>query len=124
MSSKFVIIISSIIILVICLFLCWHFIFSIYEVKYKHNYPNEKLVIDNNYKIKCVGLNSFGWEIDYRDLGTTFTIITGSKLIKIDEISEQNQFSFSPIFAGEISIEVNSKFSLNPTLYKLQIVEK
>lgn len=118
------ILISSLFILVVISFFCWHFIFSIYEVKLKNNFSDKRLVVDNNYEINCVGLNSLGWEIKYRNLDCNFMVQVGSDLIKINNGKKENNFSFSTLASGELVIEVNSLFTLNPTRYKLIIDEQ
>ncbi len=115
---------SSIFILIVILFFCWHFLFSIYEVKFKHNFPDKRLLVDNSYEIKCIGLNSIGWEITYRNLDCNFIVQSGSDLIKINNSKDANQFNFKTLATGELVIEVNSHYSFNPTRYKLIIAEQ
>ena len=124
MPSRILIIGSSLFLLIVVLFFCWHFFLSIYEVKFKHNFTDHQLLVDNTYQIKCVGLNSIGWEINYRNLACEFIISSGGDLIKIIDSPEENTFTFSTLSPGEVIIIINSKYSLNPTRYKLKTIEK
>lgn len=115
------ILISSIFALIVVLFFCWHFFLSIYEVKLKHNFPDKSLIVENSYEINCVGLNSVGWEIKFRNLECDFIVKSGSDLIKVNIGNDENKFNFTTLASGELEIEVNSQYSFNPTRYKLII---
>lgn len=92
-------------------FFVWHYLFSIYEVKIIYDFNNRNLKMKKNYCVKCVGLNSFGHQLSFRDLDCQFNIIQGAEIIKSNK-SEQNKFCFTPITYGKIVLEINSKFSL------------
>ena len=119
MSGRILIYSISALILILLLFFCWHFLLSIYEVKYKTNFENDVLALNNEYFIKCVGLNSLGWEINYRDLKCDYTVISGIELIRVEKTKNNNEFIFVPHSAGKIVIQANSVLSLNPSEYKL-----
>jgi hypothetical protein len=121
MSGKIVIYILSVFLFVVILFFWWHFLLSIYEVRYKTNFNNDVLSLNNQYSIKCVGLNSLGWEINYRDLKCNFTIISGNDFIRVEKTKNKNEFIFIPHSSGKLIIQTNSEFSLNPSEYHLEI---
>ncbi|MCW8849121.1 MAG: hypothetical protein OQJ81_04005 [Melioribacteraceae bacterium] len=104
------------------MFFCWHFLVSIYEVRYKTSFKSDALTLNNQYFIKCVGLNSLGWEINYRDLKCNFTVISGNELIRVGKTISKNEFIFIPLSAGQLIIQANSQLSLNPSEYKLEIL--
>lgn len=116
--------ISSIFALIVVMFFCWHFFLSIYEVKLKHNFPEKSLLVENSYEINCVGLNSVGWEIKFRNLDCRFTVQSGNHLIKVNIGNDENKFNFTTLAAGELAIEVNSQYSFNPTRYKFVITDQ
>lgn len=122
MSGRILIYILSFFFFALVLFFCWHFLLSIYEVKYKTNFKSDVLVIDNEYFIKCVGLNSLGWEINYRNLNCNFNIISGDELIRIEKSKDKNEFIFIPKSAGKLVIQTNSQLSLNPSQFNLKII--
>ena len=122
MSGRIVIYILSVFLFTVILFFCWHFLLSIYEVRYKTNFNNDLIAINNQYSIKCVGLNSLGWEIDFRDLKCSFTVISGNELIRFEKTKNKNEFIFSPHFVGLLIIQSYSEFSLNPSEFKLKIL--
>jgi len=122
MSGKILIYSLSVFIFAILMFFCWHFLVSIYEVRYKTSFKSDALTLNNQYFIKCVGLNSLGWEINYRDLKCNFTVISGNELIRVGKTISKNEFIFIPLSAGQLIIQANSQLSLNPSEYKLEIL--
>ena len=103
------------------LFFSWHFLLSIYEVKYKTSFKTDSLTLNTSYKINCVGLNSLGWEIQFRDLKCNFKVISGNNIVKIEDTTHNNEFVFTPHSAGIVVIQADSEFSLNPSEFKLNI---
>ena len=103
------------------LFFSWHFLLSIYEVKYETNFKTDSLTLNTSYKINCVGLNSLGWEIQFRDLKCNFKVISGNNIVKIEDTTHNNEFVFTTLSAGIVDIKADSEFSLNPSEFKLNI---
>lgn len=123
MPGRILIYILSVFSIIVILFFSWHFLISIYEVKYKTNFKNDILVVNNKYSIKCVGLNSLGWEIDFRDLKCSFKVNSGNELIRVEQTKNRNEFIFIPFSPGQLVIQSNSELSLNPSEYKLKILQ-
>jgi len=116
--------IVSIFIIFLLSFLIWHFFLSIYEVKYLYEFPGDKLRLNSEYYIECVGLNSLGWEIKYRDLENKFEIQNGVELIELLNSKLKNQFLFIPKRTGNFTLIASSKYSLNPTQFNFTIIDK
>ena len=102
-------------------FLIWHFFLSIYEVKYFS--PSKILIVDTEYKIKCVGLNALGWKITFRNLDCRFVLENDEKKIEFLASDQQNQALFLTKIIGDVIIYADSKYSLNPTLFKFTITD-
>lgn len=121
MNGKMLIYIISLSLSAFILFFSWHYLLSIYEVRYKTSFKNDSLTLNTSYSIKCLGLNSLGWELEFRDLKCNYKVISGNNYIKIDEITHKNEFVFTPHSSGLVVIQANSEFSLNPSKFKLNI---
>ena len=96
--------------------LIWHFIFSIYEVKYVYKFDPSSLKVGEEYHVECIGLNSLGWEINYRDLHFEYKILAGKELIDQLNKLKRNILRIRFIKNGEVKIQLNSKYALNPTI--------
>ena len=121
MNGRMLIYVISLSISALILFFSWHFLLSIYEVKYKTSFKTDSLTLNTSYKINCVGLNSLGWEIQFRDLKCNFKVISGNNIVKIEDTTHNNEFVFTPHSAGIVVIQADSEFSLNPSEFKLNI---
>lgn len=106
----------------LALFFIWHFLLSIYEVKFILSPESGFLNKNQNYEIEAVALNSLGWEIRFRDLYCEYQILEGSDLIEVKTTS-QNKFKLIAKSVGKVNILANSKYSLNPSIIKLSIEE-
>jgi hypothetical protein len=87
---RFNIIIIAVLFSFILAFLCFQYIFSIYEVIYSVT-PKE-LFADNKstVTITAVPLNSFGRKAPFRTTPAVFHIIDGNELVDITSKDEQN----------------------------------
>ena len=101
-------------------YLSWHYLLSIYEVKYVYNFTPSSIRVDHIYKIKAMAKNSLGWNLTFRNSDINLTVIKGHSLVKIIKDSNDNIVSFSVLGKGEIDLEINSKYALNPTRIKLK----
>lgn len=122
MVQKRLIIIISISSVIVLSFFVWHFIISIYEVRYVYDFHPNELSVNSEYCIDIVGINSLGWEIKYRNLDINFEIELGKENIEIFEY--QNKICFLTKNPGDFSILLFPVYSLNPTLIKGKIINK
>ena len=104
-------------------FIGWHFFLSIYEVKFELSAAQSDIYSNSEYSIKCVGLNSLGQEIRFRDLECNFHLNEGEELVQILSTEDSNHFMFEALKAGSISILANSKYALNPTKIKYTVIK-
>ena len=118
--SKKLTLLISIIALFIITFFSWHYLFSIYEVKFKYEFNPSELKTNQSYKICAVAINSLGWNLKFRELGLSHKIINGKNIVEISNIPEYNSINFKVLNFGEFILELNSKFSLNATRFKLK----
>lgn len=121
MNGRILIYFISLSISALILFLSWHFLLSIYEVRYNTSFKSDSLILNTSYKINCVGLNSLGWEIRFRDLNCIYKVISGNSIVNIEETTHPNEFVFTPHSTGIVVIQANSEFSLNPSEFTLNI---
>ena len=108
-------ILVSIILFFISSLLIWQFLLSIYEVKFRYDFDPKNLKLNKIYKIECVGINSVGWELTFRDTKFICNFDKGESKINTFPNPDKNILYFSLIEKGELKITLNSKFSLNPT---------
>jgi hypothetical protein len=101
-------------------FISWHFLFSIYEVKFNVSAVENKLNRNSEYNIECIGLNSFGWEIRYRDLECSYQFEEGQDLVEI--LRDSNHLIFKTKRKGSLTILANSKYALSPTIFKFIVI--
>lgn len=111
--------ISSFITFIILSFLVWQFLLSIYEVKYIYNFNPSDIRTNNIYEITAVAINSFGWSLSFRNSEFSIKIIKGHSLIELNNHSD-NSVYFQIKGNGEIELELDSRYSLNPTLLKFE----
>jgi hypothetical protein len=101
----------------------WHLLLSIYEVKFNFSDKENNLIRNSEYSIKCVGLNSLGWEIRYRDLECSYQFEEGQDLVEILSTEDSNHLIFKTKGKGSLTILANSKYALNPTKFKYSVIE-
>ena len=123
MVKKPLIIIISIVVLAVVSIFTWLIFFSIYEVKYIYDFNPSELNINTKYCIECVGINSLGQKISYRELD--FNIILEDAEDKIELIGDnsKNIICFKTFNTGKCSFLITSKYSLNPSPLNIQIKE-
>ena len=111
----------SIVVLIITLIFIWLIFFSIYEVKYIYDFNPSELNINTEYCIECVGINSLGQKISYRELD--FNIILEDAEDKIELIGDnsKNIICFKTVNTGMCSFLITSKYSLNPSPLNVKI---
>lgn len=124
MIKKLIILLSSLFVLFLLSFIAWHYLLSIYEVKYNLLFDQDKMFMNRTYCISSIGYNAFGWEIGFRNLGTNVIIENGKELVDILDSEDRNKICFRPLSSGEFSIIVNSKYSLRPSKFNFIINEK
>lgn len=103
-------------------FVAWHFLLSIYEVRYVYDFDPQKLIPNQEYIIKCEGINSFGGVVQWRELGFTIDIKKGEDNI-VYKFKSPNQYHFKIITKGNGAIELGSKFAINPTILSVSTIE-
>lgn len=106
----------------IAIFLIWHFLLSIYEVKFIAKPEVVNLKQNQKFQIEAVALNSIGWEIRFRDLECEYQIVEGIELVEIKK-SKNNFFDILAKDIGEIKILANSKYSLNASFIKINVIK-
>ena len=123
MVKKPLIIIISIVVLTVVSIFTWLIFFSIYEVKYIYDFNPSELNLNTEYCIECVGINSLGQKISYRELD--FNIILEDAEDKIELIGDnsKNIICFKTFNTGKCSFLITSKYSLNPSPLNIQIKE-
>ncbi len=104
-------------------FIGWHFFLSIYEVKFELSAAQSDIYSNSEYSIKCVGLNSLGQDIRFRDLECNFQFKEGQELVELLRTEDSNHLLFKTIKAGRISILASSKYALNPTKLKYTVIK-
>ncbi len=124
MFKKIVIIISGIIGLAVVIFFVWHFLLSIYEVKFYNNFPDKNLEANSKYYLLCSGINSFGWRLNWRDINPSINILEGDSLVEIKKVSNNKYEFLTGEGEGSFTFEISSAFSLNPTRFTLHIIQK
>lgn len=97
----------------------WHYLLSIYEIKFIYDFNPSEIRINQNYYVKATAKNSYGWDLNFRNTDLTLNVIKGGSLINIKNDSISNCVSFRVIKGGEIELELNSKYSLNQTRLKI-----
>ena len=121
LKSKLTILFSTIAVFIISFF-TWYFVYNIYEVKYSYDFDPSKLESNVIYTIKCIGVNSLGWEIKLRDSKFSYSVDEGINIIKIFPSPDKNSLHFSLIDKGQVRITLNSEYALNPT--KILLISK
>ena len=120
---RFNIIIIAIISSFIIAFLCFQYIFSIYEVIYSIN-PKE-LFADNKstVTIAAVPLNSFGHKAPFRSTAAVFSIVEGNELVETVLKDEQNGFLTlrAKDKPGVIVVHVKAEKSLLPSSIEIPV---
>ena len=113
----------SIVVLIITLIFIWLIFFSIYEVKYIYDFNPTKLEVNTKYCIECIGVNSIGQKIRYRDLNFGITLQSAENNVELIGNSDNNKICFKTIKIGETLLLLSSKFSLNPTPLNIEIID-
>jgi len=103
-------------------FFIWHFVFSIYEVKYKFGSDPDNLKLNKVYSIKGFGLNALGWEMNFRELHMTAEIEDNNYNIKLITTSEKNQVVFETLKTGIFTVLINSKYSISQSRLEFRIL--
>ncbi len=119
-----IIISISLVVLAVVSIFTWLIFFSIYEVKYIHNFNAEELVVNSKNCIECFGINSLGQKIRYRDLDFKVTLKDSEDKVELIENEDKNRICFKTIQPGETSFSLSSKYSLNPSLLRIKINKK
>lgn len=123
MVKKPLIIIISIVVLAVVSIFVWLIFFSIYEVKYIYDFNPSDLNINTEYCIECVGINSLGQKISYRELDFNIILEDAEEKIELIGDNSKNIVCFKTVNTGECSFLLTSKYSLNPSPLNIQIKE-
>ena len=108
----------------IILFFTWHYMLSIYEVRYKYNFNPNKISINKTYCIECVGINALGWELSFRDLYLNCKTLGEIESDKMQLKIDKNKICFQINRIDDFELLFSSKYSLNPTKLVLSAIEK
>ncbi len=111
-------------ILVIASFIIWHFFFSIYEVKFSTNVNGHKLLVNSNYYIELLGINSFGNGLEFRRINPQFEIIKGDGIINDCKIQKNKLTFHTTSKIGYISFLIKTDYSLNPLIFNFSVISK
>ncbi len=107
-----------VIIIIGVLFFISYFAFNIYEVKIQLNESNES---PNEFEVRLIPLNSFGWEIGFRHVDFAVTVLEGEDAV--DKIIEnKNSFKLKLNRRDQqIKLLVKSKYSLFENIIEIPI---
>ena len=113
----------TIILFLVLIFLCYHYLINIYEVRVITE--PEALYADNQSTVvvSVVPLNSFGWRALFRTASAEFVIKEGLPLVEIIKIDKSNGRLIlkAKSAKGKVVIEVKSPFSLLPTIIEIPV---
>ena len=120
MVTKTLVALFTIVLIFLLSFFVWHFLFSIYEVKYKPSINEKELKCNSEISIQTVGINFFGWELPFRKIKSQIKIIEGNDLIKL---TQKDNFVIIKTLnrEGKCIIKILPEFSLNPTEFIFRI---
>ncbi len=118
--KKYLAIAITLILLFIASFFIWHFLLSIYEVKFEALVNTSVIKPGSKLTIKTIGINSFGWELRFRTIKSKVEIIEGKDLIKLSQIGNSIIIKILDK-EGNFTVKIFPNLSLNPTEFKFHI---
>ncbi len=123
MFSKILVFFLSTIAVLILVFFAWHYFLSIYEVRIIVSQNSDEIKVGDCLSIKAIPVNSFAWALNFRNTKIKLKILNGKSLIQKVENSDKNCIKVLAIKKGNISLVVNTDFSLRSTKLNFTIVE-
>ena len=112
--------ITAVLLLIACpvIYLTWNFFFNIYEVNIDINKSIQKDSGEEVFFLKAYAVNSQGRKLQYRNSYICVNFVEGKELIKIISYNKtRGELIFqSSSGKGKVIVEVNSKYSLRPSL--------
>jgi hypothetical protein len=113
----------TIILFLVLIFLCYHYLINIYEVRVITE--PEALYADNQSTVvvSVVPLNSFGWKALFRTVTAEFEIKEGASLVETVKVDTKNGKLFlrAKDETGKVTILVKSEYSLLPTIVEIPV---
>lgn len=120
--KKYLAIVTTLILLVIISFVVWHFLLSIYEVKFETSNDASILKPNSTLTIKTIGVNSLGWELPFRTIKSKIEIIEGKDLIKLSQMG--NSVIIKTLDKeGNFAVKIYPNLSFNPTVLEYRILK-
>ena len=113
----------TIILFLVLIFLCYHYLINIYEVRVITE--PEALYADNQSTVvvSVVPLNSFGWKALFRTVTAEFEIKEGVSLVETVKVDTKNGKLFlrGKNETGKVTVLVRSEYSLLPTIIEIPV---
>ena len=118
--KKYLAIAITSILLFIISFIVWHFLLSIYEVKFETSYNTSSLKPNSTLTIKTIGINSLGWELPFRTIKSKVEIVEGRDLIQLTK--ESNSIIIKTLDKeGEFTLKIIPVLSFSSSVFKFKI---
>ena len=96
-------------------YLCWYFVFNIYEVKCKINFVKNLSDDVKLFEVENIPINLLGKKTPFRKLDFDYEIIEGGNLIDVEPRKKNSELFFTTVLKkGKVAFILKTNLGLFP----------